>query len=168
MDHDDRYLEIYLQDHLLASTGGINLTRRAKAAQEGRDAELLAFYEGFEAELAEERRRLVDMLRLIGAGPNPLKVAAGLVGERVGRLKLNGHLFSRSPYSDLVELEGLTIAVQGKRAGWIALKERAHPKFDGADLDRLIRQAEDQSDRIEALRRPRAAVILAGRDPAAG
>lgn len=166
MGSEDRYLAIYLQDHLLASTGGIHLTRRAGAAAEGRDDELHRFYDGFEAELVEERERLLQMLDLIGAGPNPLKAVAGVVGERVGRLKLNGHLLRRSPYSDLVELEGLTIAVQGKRAGWIALQERAHPKFSGVDLHRLIRQAEDQSDRLEALRRPRAAVILAGGDPA--
>jgi hypothetical protein len=166
MRPEDRYLVIYLQDHLLASTGGINLTRRARSAAEGRDEELRRFYDGFESELVEERERLLEMLDLIDAGPNPLKAVAGVVGERVGRLKLNGHLLSRSPYSDLVELEGLAIAVQGKRAGWIALQERAHPRFSAVDLDRLIRQAEDQSERLEALRRPRAAVILAGGDPA--
>lgn len=166
-DTDDRYLVIYLQDHLTAATGGIALTRRAKGAQRGRDEEQHAFLSAFEDELVEERGQLVTALELLGAGPHHLKAATALVGERLGRLKLNGHLVSRSPYSDLVELEGLTIAVQGKRAGWIALQERAHPKLDAIDLDRLIRQAEDQSERIEALRRPRAAKILAGLDPSA-
>lgn len=161
----DRYLVIYLQDHLTAATGGINLTRRARAAAKGRDAELHDFYGGFEDELLEERARLVEMLDRLGAGPNPAKAVAAVVGERLGRLKLNGHLLSRSPYSDLVELEGLTIAVQGKRLGWRALKARAHPKFDDADLERLIRQAEDQYERLEGLRSPRAARILRGEGP---
>lgn len=44
---------------------------------------------------------------------------------------------------------------------------QAHPKLAPIDFDRLIRQAEDQSERLEALRRPRAGRILAGDDPAA-
>ncbi|CAB4941680.1 unannotated protein [freshwater metagenome] len=165
MDHEDRYLTIYLQDHLTAATGGINLTRRAKGSAKGRDEELHAFYGGFEEELLEERRSLLGFLSEIGAGPHTAKALAATVGERLGRLKLNGHLLSRSPYSDLVELEGLSIAVQGKRLGWIALQERAHPRFDPTELARLVTQAEDQHDRLEALRRPRAARILAGLAP---
>lgn len=161
----DRYLVIYLQDHLTAATGGINLTRRARAAAEGRDAELHELYRGLEAELHEERTRLVEMLDRLGAGPNPAKAVAAVVGERLGRLKLNGHLLSRSPYSDLVELEGLTIAVQGKRLGWRALRARAHPQLAEFDLDRLIAQAEDQYERLEGLRAPRAARILRGEGP---
>lgn len=166
-DPQDRYLIIYLQDHLLAATGGINLTRRAKAAQAERDLELHGFLADFEQELLEDRARLLEALDLLDAGPDPLKVVAGVVGERLGRLKPNGHLLRRSPYSDLVELEGLTIAVQGKRAGWIAMGLRDHPKLTSIDFGRLVRQAEDQSARLEALRRPRAARILAGEDPAA-
>ncbi|MDO9408549.1 hypothetical protein [Patulibacter sp.] len=162
---EDRYLTIYLQDHLTAATAGIGLTRRAKDAAAGRDEELHAFYAAFEDELLEERGRLLQLLRVLGAGPNTAKAVAATVGERLGRLKLNGHLVSRSPYSDLVELEGLSIAVQGKRLGWIALQERAHPEFDAADLERLVRQAEDQHERLEALRRPRAARVLAGLTP---
>lgn len=151
----------------MAATGGINLTRRAKGAQKGRDEELRRFFADFEKELLEERQQLLKALDLLDSGPDPLKALAAVVGERVGRLKLNNHLVSRSPYSDLVELEGLTIAVQGKRAGWIAMKERDHPKLGAVDFNRLIRQAEDQSERLEELRRPRAAKILAGVDPAA-
>lgn len=162
---EDRYLTIYLRDHLTAATGGIALTRRALSAFAGRDAEAHGFLGAFERELLEERGRLVEMLRLIGARPDPAKVVAAMVAERLGRLKPNGHLLGRSPYSDLFELEGLSIAVQGKRAGWIALQAREHPAFDADDLDRLIRQAEEQHEGLEALRVPRAARILAGRDP---
>jgi hypothetical protein len=163
----DRYLTLYLQDHVMAATGGLHLTRRARDSQEGRDAELHEFFVGFERELVEERDRLLEALALLGSGPNPAKTLAATVGERLGRLKPNRHLTTRSPYSDLVELELLTIAVQGKRAGWVALQERAHPKLASIDLDRLVRQAEEQWERIEELRRPRAARILAGEDPVA-
>lgn len=162
----DRYLTIYLQDHLLGSTGGINLTKRARAVHATRDPELHRFLAGFQAELEDEREVLLEMLDLLGAAADPVKTVAATVGERLARLKLNGHLRSRSPYSDLVELESLSIAVQGKRAGWIALRERAHPRFAAFDLDALIRQAEAQSNGLESLRRPRAAAILAGEDPA--
>ena len=50
------------------------------------------------------------------------KVYAGLVGERVGRLKLNGRLLARSPLSSLEELELLSLGVTGKAAGWRTLR----------------------------------------------
>lgn len=88
----DRYRIIHLQDHLLAATGGINLTRRAKAAQAERDRELHGFLSGFEQELLEERARLLEALDLLDAGPDRIKAVAAVVGERLGRLEPNGHL----------------------------------------------------------------------------
>jgi hypothetical protein len=74
------------------------------------------------------------------------------VAEKAGRLKLNGSLLSRSPLSDLVELEGLALGVQGKLAGWRLLKALDDPRLDGTELDRLIARAEDQAERLETLR----------------
>ena len=64
-------------------------------------------------------------------------------GERVGRLKPNGHLVRRAPLSDLVEVEAGLDAVHAKACGWQAL--RAAPGLDAAVvLDDLMRRAEDQ------------------------
>ncbi|WP_327686169.1 hypothetical protein [Streptomyces sp. NBC_00467] len=39
------------------------------------------------------------------------KAALGRLAEQAGRLKPNGHLFSRSPLSDILELEALLVGV---------------------------------------------------------
>jgi hypothetical protein len=159
---DDRLLAVYLNDHLAAATGGLGLVRRARDAQEGRNAELHRFLVGLAGEIEEDRRMLLQSLDRLGAKADPLKRGAAAIAERLGRLKANGRIVRRSPLSDLIELEGLTIAVQGKRAGWIVLDELAHPKLAGIDFAGLIRRAEQQSERIEARRRPLAAQVLRG------
>lgn len=158
----DRFLGIYLDDHLAAATGGVHLARRARDAQEGRNADLHRFLVTLTGEIEEDRRVLVDALGRLGTGRDPLKIAAGAAGERLGRLKANGRLARRSPHSDVVELEGLSIAVRGKRLGWLTLGDVDHPALRGIDFAALARRAEDQADRIEARRRPLADEVLSG------
>ena len=95
-------------------------------------------------------------------------MAAGWALEKAGRLKTNGYLLHRSPLSDLVELEALVLGVQGKAAGFRALRSIAHhdPRFDVTDLDRLIDRAERQAQKLEALRLHAAARALTGSDHA--
>lgn len=156
----DELLGVYLNDHLAAATGGLALARRARDAQEGRDPDLHRFLVALTGEIEEDRRVLLVALDRLGIGRNPLKRVAGALGERVGRLKTNRRLARRSPLSDVVELEGLDIAVRGKRLGWLALEERGHPALGGIDFAALARRAEDQADRIERRRRPLAAGVL--------
>lgn len=159
---DDQLIAIYLNDHLAAATGGLGLVNRARDAQASTNRELHWFLDELSREIADDRQVVVRALQALGARQDPLKRAVGAVAERLGRLKLNGRFVSRSPLSDLIELEGLTIAVQGKRAGWIVLQELQHPKLAGIDFAHLIARAEDQSTRIEAHRRPLARRVLSG------
>jgi hypothetical protein len=90
----------------------------------------------------------------LGFRPNQLKSALAALGERLGRLKLNGHLLSYSPLSRLVELELLALGLAGKRALWTALKATADPSFPLSEtgLDRLSARAEEQQQAIEQRR----------------
>jgi len=52
----------------------------------------------------------------------------------------------RSPLSDVVELEALSVAVEAKRLRWVTLRvvgER-DGRFDTGDIDELIGRAADQ------------------------
>lgn len=159
---NDALVAIYLQDHLAAATGGLGLARRARDAQEGRDEELHRFLVRLADEIAEDREVLLRALELIGARPDRAKVLAAAAVERLGRFKPNGHLLSRSPLSDLFEVEGLTVAVQGKLAGWVTFDRLQHPALAPIDFAALIARAEDQSAGIEAHRRPLAVRALSG------
>jgi hypothetical protein len=73
-----------------------------------------------------------------------LKVYAGWVTEKLGRLKPNGRITERSPLSMVIELEGLRMAVEGKAAGWQALRLYAGRPLDAARLDTLEATARRQ------------------------
>ena len=56
-----------------------------------------------------------------------MKDAIARAGERLGPLKLNGRLRTRSPLSDVVELETLVVGIAGKRRSGRAYE--AQPRF---------------------------------------
>ena len=53
----------------------------------------------------------------LGIPVRAYKVGVAWIGEKAGRLKFNGRILSRSPVSDLEELELLRLGVEGKAAG---------------------------------------------------
>jgi len=158
-----RELTTYLNDHLAASAGGLALAERARDAQRDEDPELARLLAGVTEDIRADKQQLERAMRAVGAPINPLKPLAGKVGELVGRLKLNGRLLGRARLSTLLELEGLTIAVQGKRALWLALGELDDPRLRQVDLGRLVERAEDQYSRLEGARRRAARAVLADR-----
>jgi hypothetical protein len=116
-----KYLGIYLNDHLAGATAGVELAKRA--AREHAATELGPFLGTLAREVEEDREALRTLMRELGIREQRAKVALGWTAEKLGRLKLNGHVLSRSPLTPLVELEGLALGVFGKRQMWLALAE---------------------------------------------
>jgi hypothetical protein len=138
-----KYLATYLNDHLAGSTSGLELVRRA--ASENKDNDLGAFLSGLTKEIEHDRETLKELMAALGVGEDRLKVAAGWLLEKIGRLKPNAQLTGYSPLSPLVELEGLELGIQGKLAMWRALLEVAGPPpLDAARLQDLAARAERQ------------------------
>ena len=70
----------------------------------------------------------------LGVTPNPAKQAVAWAGEKAGRLKLNGELRGTSPLTPFVELEALSLGIEGKRLLWTgAGRGRARRREVGAD-----------------------------------
>jgi hypothetical protein len=67
---------------------------------------------------------LIGMMKMktLGVPVRAYKVCAAWVGEKAGRVKFNGRLLTRSPLSDLEELELMRLGVEGKAAGWRTLR----------------------------------------------
>ncbi|MBD0292899.1 MAG: hypothetical protein ICV70_04915 [Jiangellaceae bacterium] len=145
-------LGIYLNDHLAGATGGVQLARRLARAE--RNSPLGPTLARLADEVAEDRQGLLELMAEFGIPARQYKVAAGWVAERVGRLKLNGRLVSRSPLSTLLELELLRLGVEGKAAGWKTLKVVAAARGSASveRLDGLIGRALEQSQTLEDLR----------------
>ena len=152
-------LAIYLNDHLAGSTAGIELVKRAAGNNEG--TELGSFLERLTAEIDEDRQALIEAMDRLGVSRDRMKVTGGWLAEKAGRLKLNGRVLGYSPLSRLVELEGLHLGINGKIAGWRALKQANAEALAGFDLDRLIERGERQLSELEPFRLDAAAAALA-------
>lgn len=146
------FLAIYLNDHLLGATGGVDLARRLANAHTATEhaGELARLAD----EVAEDRIALVRIMGRLGVTANPVRMALGWFGEKLARLKTNGRLLSRSPLSSLLELEAMALGVEGKAAGWRSLRAVAQQddRIDPAEIDRLINRADAQRDLLEGLR----------------
>jgi hypothetical protein len=144
-----KLLGIYLNDHLAGSTMGLELAKRARG--ENRHSEYGEFLDTLAEEIDADRETLKGIMDDLGIRKDPAKVAAGWIGEKAGRLKLNGQLTGYSPLSRLVEIEALALGVTGKLALWKALRLLAdgQPALDAAELERLIERAERQQRDLE-------------------
>ncbi len=152
-------LGIYLNDHLAGATAGAELAKRLTGAQRSGPAGSTLAQVADELaqvadEIAQDRQALLEIMTALDVPVRQYKVAAGWVAEKLGRLKLNGHLVDRSPLSDVLELEGLRLGVEGKRALWRTLRSLAdsEPRLQGMRLDELVAGAERQIEKLEQLR----------------
>jgi hypothetical protein len=157
-------LGIYCNDHLAAATGGIELVSRMLGRHRGGTYEQRL--EQLLDELREERSAVRGSIQALGLPVRQYKQIGAWIGEKLSRAKLNGHLLSRSPLSDLVEFEFIATAVLAKRAGFETLREIAavDSRLDGALLDRLIAQADKQHEWLADVRREVAAGIFGGEE----
>jgi hypothetical protein len=151
---------IYLNDHLAGATAGTALAHRV--ARSHGDAASQATLQRLAGEINADRRALLEIMALLGVPVRHYKTTAAWLGERVGRLKFNGRLRTRSPLSDLEELELLRLGVEGKAAGWRTLRELAgaEPRLSPARLDELLTRARAQADQLEELRVRAASQLL--------
>jgi hypothetical protein len=148
---DGRLLAIYLNDHLAGARIGVDLTRRCLRANRG--SELGRFLEGLLADVEEDRRTLERVMGELGVRKSRGKRAAAVVAERLGRLKPNGQLTGYSPLSRVLELEGLTIGIEGKVSLWRNLRAAGvGERLPGVDLDRLLERAKEQRAAVEPYR----------------
>ena len=148
-----KYLPIYLNDHLMGATAGVELVRRVANGHQGE--ELGRFASELAREIEADCDALLEIMASLGVSRDRVKVAAGWLGEKAGRLKLNGELRKPSPLSPVVELEGLSAGIEAKRLLWISLSETpAVAQRVGAErLQELIARAERQREGVERHRR---------------
>jgi hypothetical protein len=152
-------LAIYLNDHLAGATAGVELARRLRASNED-DREFGPALAEVCAEIEADRETLKAVMDRLGVGQSKLKPLAAVLGERLGRLKMNGQLRGYSPLSRLDELELLQIGVVGKRRLWRALEHTHADDLPDFDLDALAERATEQLRRLEALHLKAAALAL--------
>lgn len=150
---------IYLQDHLAAATGGLELFKRAAKSQ--LDPQRKTALARLAGEIGADRDTLTGLMDQLGVARPPLRVAAGWVAEKVGRLKPNGTLLRRSPLSDVIELEAMRAGVAAKTDLWLLLQRLSttDERLQATDFERLLGRARSQYDELGELHLSAAEVL---------
>jgi hypothetical protein len=147
----ERLLEIYLGDHLAAATAGVELVRRAARNNAGNDYGAALGAVG--AEIEEDRRTLQRVVHSLGFDEPRLKQVVARVGEKLGRLKLNGQVRGYSPLSRVLELEALSVGIAGKIALWKSLQSLSvTARLPDTDLAQLAERGRRQREEVEKQR----------------
>lgn len=158
---NDKYLNIYLNDHLAGAIAAYELAKRSLSSN--RDTSFGEYLETFITELDSDRASLEEVMEMVSAPKDRLKPIAGWLAEKVGRLKLNGQIRGHSPLSRVIEFEGLRAGVEAKLCLWNSLRELS--LTDGRlvmDFDRLIERAADQQLELEKHRIEAARIAFEG------
>lgn len=164
-DSMDHYLfGLYLSDHFTGATAG--LERMELMTRTAQDTPFYAELAEATEQLRAERELYRDLLNTLGVPRRRHRQAAAWLGEKAGRLKLNGRVVRRSPMTTVLEAELMRSAVLGKIGGWQTLREHAGELgLDAARLTELTAQARAQIellDRFHAWARERAFRVRTG------
>jgi hypothetical protein len=155
------YLAIYLNDQLALGVLWRELARRAQ--HNNRDSEIGTALAEVATGIAEDVDTFKTIMSRIGVRRNPAKTALAFGAERLARLKPNGRLATYSPLSRFVELEILTMGIEGKKVLWTTLRDLAGlaGRLPDIDFDELIRRADQQRRTLEPHRARTGTLALA-------
>ena len=145
-------LGIYMNDQLAAGVVWREVARRSAGSNKG--TALGEAVDRVATQIAEDVETFERIMDRLGIERSRVKTTLALAGERVGRLKLNGRLFSYSPLSRFAELDFLAAGIEGKRILWANLRDFADlaDRLPDVDFDGLIERAERQRAELEPFR----------------
>jgi hypothetical protein len=126
------------------------LARRTRGSNEG--SELGRMLDELATEIEADQATLREVMARLGVAESKVKPAGAWLGEKLGRLKPNGSLHGYSDLSRVVELEGLSLGIHGKRLLWDTLEQIVGPTLPEFDFAALRERAAAQASRLEAER----------------
>ena len=158
----DESLAIYLNDHLAGSAAGRDLAEKIRSKNSG--TPLGSFMDDLVHQIEEDRDTLADLIRKLQVEQSPLKQVGGSVLEKLSRIVFDVRARESQELSRLVELEMLSLGIEGKRALWRALQaiENKGHRLPAIDIDRLIDRAQKQREGVEHHRLEAAVSALTG------
>jgi len=149
----------YLNDHLGGSVTGLELAEKLEADNAG--TPLGQSMSQLVADIGADKATLEDLMDQLGVEKSRLKQTSGWAAEKLSRLRFNDKVTGSGALSRLLQLEMLSVGIEGKLGLWRALQAVAgagpDPEQLGTggqpgevvDLDRLVQRAQDQLDTLE-------------------
>ncbi len=156
----DRYITIYLRDHLAMGRAGIDFARRVANSN---DHNLIGSrLDEFASGLDEEIDAILRAMELLDIEPSQLKMAGAWLAEKAGRLKFNGEFKRYSPLSRVLELEFLMAAVQARKGLWKTMRDarKVYPALDELPIERFAARADEQLTELSGMHQKAARKML--------
>jgi hypothetical protein len=146
-------LELYLNDHLAASVTAIKLLSRLQTPALLRGS-VSPFAAEIQADVESDQGELKTLMDRLQVKESPMRKATGWIAEKFTELKLKLDDPSNSNLAVLEILEIVEIGIEGKRGLWQALAASSanFPALRDFDFQRLTQRAQQQHDRVEAVR----------------
>lgn len=153
-------LEIYLNDHLAGASIGTELANKIKT--EYADTSFGPFLAELAGDIDQDKASLEELMERLGIAQSPIKQATSWIAEKASRLKLSETISGGREMKRLMELEMLSLGIEGKASLWRALIAVSdfHPALAATDLARLEKRAESQRAGLEEHRIQVAKVAL--------
>ena len=120
MSKQKDYFNTYMQNHRTLLLATKRLLERRLDESEWSQAESL---EPMRVHVQRELDALEALMARHGLEESAATDALVWLGEKLGKLKLNGHLASRSPLSEVTELEALALTSQARMLFWRSLAD---------------------------------------------
>lgn len=147
---DHQLLRLYLKDHLAGATAGVQRIQRMARAYAS--TPIGAPLDDLARQITEGREHLLQVMETLHMRPGLLRNALAAIGERLGRLKLNGRLVRRSPMSPLLETELARSAVIGQMGLWQTLTTLAEElSLDRADYEARTAKTTRQLEALDQI-----------------
>jgi len=152
----------YLNDHLAGSVTGLNLAEKIEADNAG--TPLGQSMGELVADIGADKATLEDLMAQLGVEKSRVKQTGGWVAEKLSGLRFSDKVTGSDALSRLMQMEMLSVGIEGKLGLWRALQAVAGsgPRpgqlgtggqpGDIVDLDRLIHRAQDQLEKLESHR----------------
>ncbi len=153
-------LEIYLKGHLAGAAAGGQAAQRIASDDKG--IGIGNFLSDLHREIEEDTDVLRDIMARLEVTPATFQEALAMGAERVSQMVVEAQSSGDSPVTILVQMETLSMGIEGKILLWRALKKVAssHPPLAEIDFDDLIKRAQLQREELEQHRLEAAQLAL--------
>ncbi len=150
----------YLNDHLAASVGAIELLERLSKAYEKQSVG--RFSQEIKADIEKDQDELRKIMNAVGVAESKARQAGAWIGEKFSRIKLRLEGEGTGDPGVMMSLEGMALGVKGKELLWQALAavQPTWPELKDFDFTRLQQRAVDQGKLINKQRLLSATEIL--------
>jgi hypothetical protein len=144
------HLSIYLNDHLAGSVVALELLEHLEKEHAGTDVGRSAA--ALRADILADRKELEALMERLHVPKSAPRRAMAWLSEKATEVKLRIDDPAGGAFRLLEVMDVISVGVEGKRLLWRSLAASGVAAPPGADYRALERRAEEQRERVEAVR----------------